>query len=272
MNDTMETTVCDTAPQVAQTESIAAGGAPVGEEATAVTGGTDTIPPPETTEAASKAGGDIAYRFNHETRTVSSADAPQLIQKLLKSQYDYEHKVMPQLDRLRTLTGAADEDLDVVVEKLSVMCEEAEYRDFLEKSGGNEEIARGLQEAARRLRSERATTTAEREAQQEDAACDALTVRMGEEFSQLQAEFPEMRDFSDVPDSVVQEASEQGISLFDGYLRYLYRNSRNAAATRSAGEKAAAASVGSLRGEAEEVERRDDQSAAFSSAFRKRFL
>ncbi len=272
MNEEMDTTVCDTAPQVEQTESITAGGAPVGDDAMPNTGGADTIPPTAAAEAPSKAGSDITYRFNHETRTVSSADAPELIQKLLKSQYDYEHKVVPQLDRLRTLAGAADEDLGTVVERLSTMYEEAEYRDFLEKSGGNEEIARGLQETARRLRSERATTTAAREEKQADAARDALTQRMGEEFGRLQEEFPEIGAFSDLPESVVQEASEQGISLFDGYLRYLYRNSRRAAAEKNAEEKAAAASVGSLRGEAEAIARSDDQSAAFSTAFRKRFL
>jgi len=272
MSESMEMPVCDTAPQVEQTKSISTGGAPVGDDATRNTDGADTTPPPETADVQSEAGGDIVYRFNHETRTVSSADAPEFIQKLLKSQYDYEHKVVPQLDRLRALTGAADEDLGTVVEKLQQVCEEAEYRDFLEKSGGNEEIARGLQEAARRLRNERATTTAAWETEQADAARETLTQRMGEEFARLQAEFPEIGEFSDLPESVVREASEQGISLFDGYLRYLYRNSRNAAATRSAEEKAAAASVGSLRGEAEAVERNDDQSAAFSSAFRKRFL
>ena len=272
MNETMDTTVCDTAPQEEQTESITAGGAPVGEEAGATADGADTTPPTAATDVSSKAGGDIVYRFNHETRSVSSAEAPNFIQKLLKSQHDYEHKVMPQIDRLRALAGATDEDLDTVVEKISAKYEEAEYRDFLEKSGGNEEIARGLQAAARRLRGERVTTTAQLEERKAEETHDALTRRMGEEFAQLQTEFPEIGEFSDLPDSVVQEASEQGVTLFDGYLRYLYRNSRQAAAERSAEEKAAVASVGSLRGEAEEVERRDDQSAAFSSAFRKRFL
>lgn len=272
MNEVMDTTVCDAAPQAAQAESITAGGAPVGEEAGLVPGGADTIPPTEEPSATSEAAGDITYRFNHETRTVSSAEAPEFIQKLLKSQYDYEHKVMPQLDRLRALTGEADGDLSAVVEKLTAVCDEAEFRDFLEKSGGNADIARGLQEAARRLREEHATTTTAWEDKQADTARDALTQRMGEEMRQLQEEFPDMREFADLPESVVQEASEQGITLFDGYLRYLYRNSRKAAANRDAEEKAAAASVGSLRGEAEAVVRSDDQSAAFSSAFRKRFL
>lgn len=272
MNEAMDMTVCDTAPQVEQAESITADGASVGEEGLLNVNGADTIPPTAETELPSKAGDGIEYRFNHETRTVSSADAPQLIQKLLKSQYDYEHKVVPQLDRLRILAGVTDEDLGTVVERLSTLCEEAEYRDFLEKSGGNETIARGLQQTARRLREERVTSTAALEARNAVDTDDALTRRMGEELSQLQEEFPEIGAFSDLPHSVVREASEQGISLFDGYLRYLYRNGRNAAAERSAEEKAAAASVGSLRGEAETVEKSDDQSAAFSSAFRKRFL
>ncbi|MBE6757427.1 MAG: hypothetical protein E7552_02605 [Ruminococcaceae bacterium] len=272
MSESMEMPVCDTAPQVEQTKSISTGGAPVGDDATRNTDGADTTPPPVEGETASTKDGDIVYRFNHETRTLSSADAPNFIQKLLKSQYDYEHKVVPHLDRLRALAGEADGDLGAVVEKLEQVCDEAEYRDFLEKSGGNEEIARGLQEAARRMRNAGATTTAAWEEKQVVAARDALTQRMGEELRQLQEEFPEIRELSDLPPDVVNEASEQQVPLLFGYLRYLYRNSRNAAVQRDAEEKAAAASVGSLRGEAESVGRKDDQSAAFSSAFRKRFL
>ncbi len=272
MEETMDMTVCDTAPQVEQTESITAGGAPVGDETTQLSDGTDTIPPSEELHTPSERGGDIVYRFNHETRTISSADAPELIQKLLKSQYDYEHKVVPQLDRLRALTGAREDDLDAVVEKLCTVCDEAEYRGFLEKSGGNEEIARGLQEAARRARAAETVSTAAWEEKQANTVRDALTQRMAEELEQVQTEFPEVRELSDLPPAVIAEASEQGISLFDGYLRYLYRNSRRAASQRNAEEKAAAASTGSLRGEAEAVDRHDDQSAAFSTAFRKRFL
>lgn len=272
MDETMEMTVCNTAPQVEPTESIPAGGAPVGDDATLKADGADTIPPPAAEETSSAKDGDIVYRFNHETRTISSEEAPNFIQKLLKSQYDYEHKVVPHLDRLRALTGEADGDLGAVVDRLEQVCDEAEYRDFLEKSGGNEEIARGLQEAARRVRRAGATTTAAWEEKQAADSRDALTQRMGEELAQLQEEFPEIRELSDLPHSVVDEASERQIPLLFGYLRYLYRNSRNAAAQRSAEEKAAAASIGSLRGEAEAVDRKDDQSAAFSSAFRKRFL
>ncbi len=272
MEETMEMTVCDTAPQVEETESITVGDAPAVDETALSVHGEDTIPPNAEQMTASETGGDIVYRFNHETRTLPSADAPQFIQKLLKSQYDYEHKVVPQLDRLRALTGAGEEDLGVVVERLEAVCEAAEYRDFLEKSGGNEEIARGLQEAARRARAARTVSTAAREESEAAAARDALTQRMGEEFVQLQTEFPEMREFSDLPQTVVDEASEQQISLLDSYLRYLYRNGRQAAAARDAEEKAAASSVGSLRGEAEVIERCEDQAAAFSSAFRKRLL
>lgn len=272
MEERMDMTVSDTASQVEETESITAGSAPVGDETVLPQDGEVTTPPPATQNTTSKEGGDIVYRFNHETRTLSSAEAPTFIQKLLKSQYDYEHKVVPHLDRLRALTGARDGDLGAVVEQLEQVCDEAEYRRFLETSGGNEEIARGLQEAARRARAAQAPTTAALQEQEEAAARDALTARMGEELRQLQEEFPDIREFSDLPHSVVSEASEQQIPLLDGYLRYLYRNSRRAAAQRVAEEKAASASVGSLRGEAEEVDRRDDQSAAFSSAFQKRFM
>lgn len=271
MDEMMEMTVSDTAPQVDETDSIAAGGAPVDDETVLMSDGEDTTPPPEAQKTASEGTGEIVYRFNHETRTLPSEDAPQFIQKLLKTKYDYEHKVMPQLDRLRALTGAREEDLPAVVERLEKVCEEAEYQHFLEVSGGNETIARGLTEAARRTRAAQSTTTAEHGERAEADAADEAVRRMGEQLQQLQEEFPEIGDFCDLPESVVQEANEQRVTLLDGYLRYLYRNSRRAAAEKSAEEKAAAASAGSLRGEADDAEKADDQSSAFSAAFRSKF-
>lgn len=271
MDDMMEMTVSDTAPQVEETESIAAGGAPVGDETVLPSDGEDTIPPPEAQDTTLKEGDEIVYRFNHETRTLPAKEAPAFIQKLLKTQHDYEHKVVPQLDRLRALTGAGEEDLPEVVERLEQVCDEAEYQRFLKVSGGNETVARGLLQASRRTRAAASRTTAERTAGAKAAEEETLTRRMGEELRQLQEEFPEIGAFADLPESVVQEAGEQQVSLLDGYLRYLYRNSRRAAAQKQAAEKAAAASAGSLKGEADDAEKADDQSSAFSAAFRRKF-
>lgn len=268
MDDLMEMTVTETAPQGNETDSIAAEVAPVGDDTVGLTDGEDTTPPSEQDDTPSAE--EIVYRFNHETCTLPSKEAPQFIQKLLKTQYDYEHKVMPQLDRLRALTGAQDEDLPQVVERLEQVCDEAEYQRFLKVSGGNETIARGLLDAARRTRAAHSTTTAAHNEQTETDAAEADVRRMGEQLQQLQTEFPEITAFADLPESVVQEAHEQHLTLLDGYLRYLYRNSRRAAEEQHAAERAAAASAGSLRGEADDAEKADDQSSAFSAAFRSR--
>ncbi len=271
MDEMMEMTVSDTAPQVEETDSITAGGAPVGDETVLPPDGEDTTPPPEVQDTPSAEDGEIVYRFNHETRTLPSKEAPQFIQKLLKTQHDYEHKVVPQLDRLRALTGAREEDLPAVVERLEKVCEEAEYQRFLQVSGGDETIARGLAEAARRTRAAQSTTTAEHGEKAAAEAAEADVRRMGEQLLQLQEEFPEITDFGDLPESVLREVNEQQVTLLDGYLRYLYRNSRRAAAEKQAEEQAAAASAGSLRGEADDAEKADDQSSAFSAAFRRKF-
>lgn len=270
MDDLMEMTVSDTAPQVEETDSITAADVPVGDETVRTEGGEDTTPPSEMPNTPSTEG-EIVYRFNHETCTLPSKDAPQFIQKLLKTQYDYEHKVMPQLDRLRALTGAREEDLPTVVERLEQVCDEADYQRFLKVSGGNEIIARGLLDAARRTRAAQSTTTAAEEEHTAAAAEETTVERMSEQLRQLQEEFPEITAFGELPESVVREADEQGVTLLDGYLRYLYRNSRRAAAEQRAADVAAAASAGSLRGEADDAQKADDQSSAFSAAFRSKF-
>jgi hypothetical protein len=235
--------------------------------------GEGTTPPEGSTEepAAPAPSDDIEYRFNHETKTVSRKDAPALIQKLLKVQYDAEQKNTPRLDRLRFLAEASGTDLDGLLDNLEKSFEDSEYRRFLKETNGNEKIARELAETAKARRTEKFRTSAQLQEAAETEARDTLTKRMGEELADLQAEFPEIGDLSDLPDSVVTDASEHGVSLLDGYLRYLHRNAKKAAAEKQKQEKAATAAVGSLRGAPDSADKADEQSAAFSAAFKKHF-
>ena len=284
MDEVMNTGMATAAPQesdntVDTSMALTAEDAPVDEatvQESAADTGEDTTPPVEEDEPVTEEEGgedaeDIVYRFNHKEGRVARGDAPQFIQKLLKVQYDYEHKVSPQLDRLRFLAEGEDKDLDTFIADLEKAQDEANYRALLESCGGNETVAQSLLAINRREREERFRTSAQLTAEQEEANRQDLTVRMGEQLAQLQEEFPEIGAFDQLPEAVVQDAIEDDISLLDGYLRYLHRNAKKAAVQKMKQQKAAAASTGSLRGVPDDARKTDDQSAAFSAVFQQHF-
>lgn len=212
----------------------------------------------------------IEYRFNHETKKLSRKEAPAFIQKLLKSQSD-EQKNTAILDRIRFLAHATGKDLGELITDIEQSYDQSRYRDFLKKTNNNETIARELANIEKQRHTDSFRTTAQLREEAETQEKEALTERMGRELQALQAEFPEIRDFSDLPVDVVETASDEEISLFDSYLRYLHRNAKKAAAQKSKQEKAAAGAVGSLRGAPDTAQKVDEHAAAFSASFRKHF-
>lgn len=94
---------------------------------------------------------------------------------------------------------------------------------------------------------------------------EATTTRLAAEFDELCAHVPEFRQVQDVPSSVVETASAEGITLLDAYLRQWYAIARQTAAEVAKEGEAAAQSAGSLGGVFEEL---DPKETAFSRAFR----
>jgi len=250
----MEETAMTVAPETAPQEP----GAPA-----------DAAPAAEEQQAAPDEKEDlIAYRFNHETKTVSRQEAPGMIQRLLKVQREAE-KAEPLLDRLRYLAGAGGSTPEEYLASLEEGYDRAEYERFLRSAGGNGEIAAKLAEMSKRERQQQFRSTAALREEQEGREREEITRRMGRQLAELQQEFPEIREFKDLPEQVVKEALEEEISLLDSLLRYRHRNARRAESERERHRQAAAASAGSLRGEPEHREKVDENVSAFLAAFRR---
>ena len=64
-------------------------------------------------------------------------------------------------------------------------------------------------------------------------------------FEELKAEFPDIKDISELPQSVVENAKMKGTLLLDEYLRYRHNAKRNARKAAAQNENADTLSIGS---------------------------
>lgn len=94
-----------------------------------------------------------------------------------------------------------------------------------------------------------------------------VTQRLAEEFIVLAEEFPQLTRPDQLPESVLDMAAEQGISLLDAYLRYRLQEEKKVAAAAEKRRQAACRSAGSLsRGAVQTPPEQDAFVRAFRSA------
>ena len=146
MDDIMTTATPDTAPQdsgvATETPSVETdtSAAETDTNPAETETGEGTTPPENVSPTGEETEDDITYQFNHETKTVSRRDAPNLIQTLLKTQSDNEKT----LDKMRYLAEASGKSLDELLVSLEDSFNKDEYNRFLQSTNGNEEIAQKL--------------------------------------------------------------------------------------------------------------------------------
>ena len=92
-----------------------------------------------------------------------------------------------------------------------------------------------------------------------------VTPRLAADFLTLTQEFPQLVSPTDLPDSVLDTAAEEGITLLDAYLRYRWQEEKKVAASLQARQQAAERSAGSLSRSAADTPPEQD---AFLRAFR----
>lgn len=139
-----------------------------------------------------------------------------------------EEKGIAEADALRELCRSAAEEVG---------------KRCMEECGGDPAAAK---EAYSRYWQGRRAGMQERLRQAEQEREEALLARLAAEFEALREQNPAVRDPDELPAAVLQTAVEEGIPLFDAYLRYEWGERRRAEAERLAAEKAAACSAGRL--------------------------
>lgn len=189
----------------------------------------------------------IPVRYNHQSRLLTLEEARTLAQKGLK--YD---ELTPALDKLRYLAAANHISLQEMADGLAKSQDNLLYQSILGECGGNETLAKRLYEAEKSRWQTGYASARDEDAETAREDRNRLTARLADDFLELKAEFPAIREFGDLPRAVVETAVNRNISLFDAYLRFQHSEKRRAAEAEAAREAASKASAGSLAAGTEE--------------------
>ena len=156
----------------------------------------------------------VPVKYNKEIINLELDKAAELAQKGLKFEAiaaDYEN-----LRRLAAENGRSVSEYLRFIEQTD---RQTRKNELLEKCGGNEKMANYVLSLEKKPE-------------------ESLGLE------ELKAEFPEIKDIADLPESVVQNAEMKGTLLLDEYLRYRHNAKRNARKAEAQSENALAASVG----------------------------
>lgn len=157
----------------------------------------------------------VPVKFNKEIRNLQLDEAAELAQKGLK--FD---AIAEDYGNLKRIAASDGKSVSEFLQALDKSNREARRKELLEECGGNEEIA--------------------------DYVLNLENIPDGDMgLKELKAEFPEIKDISDLPESVVENARLKGSLLLDEYLRYRHTAKRNARKAAAQSEGANSASIGS---------------------------
>ena len=226
MEENIQTPEVDTAPQD-QPEGEATAAAGTTQEAEA--GEADNVQQPIT----------IPIQYKHEARELTLEEAQDFAQKGLR--YD---EIAPMLDKLRFLAAANDKEISEMVDALVESQDKKLYDSIMEECYGDEKLAKRLFEVEKAQRQAKYESARQQETAAEQKAKEDLAKRLADDFVELQEEFPDITEFSGLPQQVVDTAVKKGISLTDAYLRHQHAENKKITAARTAQEQAAKVAAG----------------------------
>ena len=146
---------------------------------------TDTIPDtaPEIT---------VPVKFNKEIKNLTLTEAGNLAQKGMK--FDM---ISSDYERIKVLAKENGSGVSEYLTALERQRSEERIKSLTERCGGNEEIAQHIMKLEQ-----------------------SASINKNNGFCELQENFPEIKELSDVPEEVLENASLKGTNLLDEFLRY----------------------------------------------------
>lgn len=247
--------------QAAATEETPAAEAAIREDSTVQTEPADTAAEAEAPQADSTPA-RVPIRFNHQYRELTGEEAAAYAQKGLKWEAFRED-----YDRLRFLAEGAGQTVSQLIENWMAQDEERELREALE-SCKDPETAQQLTALRRQQRMTRFESSEQKETARAQTEQEDCNRRLAADYCALKEAVPEAPGFDQLPPAVIRTAVEQGISLFDAYLRHAYEQQRITEAAAAQSRRSAQASTGSLAGQVGEESREGrDFLTAFEQVF-----
>ena len=181
----------------------------------------------------------LSVRFNHRDVELPYDEAVKYAQQGML----YENKISPVMDKLEYYASVVGEPAAELLDKL-IGESERDYRERLEaKLGDDLALVEDMMELYHNKNREKyqkllKSETAEKE--NSENAADSFESQLAE----LKGEFPEIKTADDIPQSVIDESSDQ--PLMFAYMKYLHEQKKRVEAERLAAENARNASAGSM--------------------------
>lgn len=185
----------------------------------------------------------LEITYNKANKTLNRDEAKDYAEQGLF----YKEKIKPLYNKLDYVAAQRGKSIEEVVDGLLSADEENHRRELVERFGEDSGVIDDLMKVYRDGQKQKYDKIVSDRAQAaEDAANrqrESLEARLADEFSELKKEFPEFREFSEVPKSVKAEAAN-GRDLLSCYLRYRYGEEKKTAEAKAAEESAAKATTG----------------------------
>jgi len=181
----------------------------------------------------------IPIRFNHETKSLSIDEAATLAQKGMAAE--------TVMSKLRYLAASSGKSPTQVIEEMISADEEMRKNEILEKVNGDEELAKQFLDANKSKYQKLVDEMIAAENSEFQKSKESINDKLAYDFIKLQKEFPEMATVDKVPESVLKDAIDKNISLYDAYLRFQRKENKNIKATTEKQEVAAQSSTGSAK-------------------------
>lgn len=202
------------------------------EETTEPTDGEETPPQEEQRYP-------VAY--GEDTRELTVEEMTAYAQRGMR--YD---EIAPVWDELSRLAAERRETPEQLVKGIAAAEERVLYDRLLREAKGDRSVADRLMRLAKSER-QAARDNAEREKSvAAENARKTQTERLAAEFVELQGEFPQLREFKELPKAVVTMAVNKNMHLVDAYLRYRHAENRKIEQNTKSQQAAAMSAIGSL--------------------------
>lgn len=185
----------------------------------------------------------LEVKYNKTNRTLSRDEAKDYAEQGMF----YAETVKPLYNKLDYIAAQRGLSIAEVVDRLMNSDEEHHRQELIERFGEDSGVIDDLMKVYRdgqkqkydRIVADRQKAADEAEARERES----LEARLASEFSELRGEFPEVKEFKELPTAVKVEAAN-GRDLLSAYLRYRHSEGKKIADAQTSSEAAAKATTG----------------------------
>jgi hypothetical protein len=183
----------------------------------------------------------LTIRYNKEDIPLSQEEA-----------INWAQKGMHYFNKLDYVAAQSDCSVGELLDSIIKKMDDAKLAELQEQFGDDTETINDMMRIYHDKQKEKYEKVISERKLAEEQEAKSKVEKIGEEFIELQKEFPELTAVKDLPKSVLKDA--ETMSLEHAYLRYLIKNQKTITAAKEKEKEAATASTGSLQTATEDVD------------------